>query len=175
MEWGPGGFQKRIKAELSFNPVLVSMRRRAGGGEKDSFVLQKDTDGLCGGRKMVLGGLGGGFLLKAGTLSTSPEGERNSQMAPTPDRSGGFTPPVVLWGRGASGKEELAPLPPFSPTSLLGESRRLWMFHRKIKAGNLKATFHLSSYLLLPQADKWLFSCFCVSQHLNMIHRKVAR
>lgn len=67
-------------------------------------MLQKDANGLCGGRKMVLGGLGGGgFLLKTGTLSTSPEGEKNSQMAPTPDKPGGFTPPVVLWDEEALG------------------------------------------------------------------------
>lgn len=68
-----------------------------GGEEKDSFVLQKDAKGLCRGRKMLLGG----FLLKTGTLSTSPEGERKSQMAPILDEPGSFTPPVVLWGRDA--------------------------------------------------------------------------
>lgn len=58
-------FQKRIKGELSFNPVLVSMRRRKGGGEeKNSFVLQKDAKGLCCGRKMAVdwgGGLGASY------------------------------------------------------------------------------------------------------------------
>lgn len=56
-------FQKRIKGELSFNPVLVSTRSgRVGGlGEKDSFVLQKDTKGLCRGRQIAVGGWGASF------------------------------------------------------------------------------------------------------------------
>lgn len=51
VESGPWVFQKRIKGELSFNPVLVSTRRRMGEKEKNSFVLQKDDKGLCRGRK----------------------------------------------------------------------------------------------------------------------------
>lgn len=81
--------------------LILSWSVQGGGRAERLICATKGCQRFVSWEENAGGGLGG-ILLKTGTLSAPPEGERKSQMAAIPDKPGRFTSPVVPWGQDAT-------------------------------------------------------------------------